>query len=337
MSITFRHLVGMTLTTLHDQSRSSASWNHANQIDIALAEFENLIRRFGFLPQESIVAKWRHDAAELLVQRSDLPAPGNFAQWMDAFLAPIDQYAPNGVDVFIHSSQDRESLNEFSAEFTSALRNRGIAIHTYLQIFGSVAYLPECGTLCGPHSWTLNIEASLSNSREHLAQTFAYDPAIGVSRKIRREARKNFNPVDRQKRLSEIEFIESFLTSGDSLSEKGIARVATGCSDLQVRDAILWSVAHAQLRDLEVAEKLSDLLPHLKGRWTAPIATMAAIAWWISGNGAKANMCVDRALADNPSYSLATLVRTALVHGVSASFWIEAVTELSRDECLLGE
>lgn len=331
------HLVGMTLTTLQDHSHSSASSNHANQVDIAKDKFEDLIRRFGFLPQESVVLKWQHDGDELLVQRSDLPVPGNFDKWIEALLEPIDQYAPNGVEVFTHSREDRDSLNEFSSRFTSAVENQGIAIHTFLQIFQSHAYLPECGELCSSHVWTLEAEESLLNSRELLAQTFAYDPTVGISRRIRRDARKNFFPVDRQRRLREIDFIESFLTGGNSLSEKNIARVATGCSDLQVRDVILLSIAHRKLKDIEVAEVLSELLPHLRGRWTAPVATVAAIAWWIYGNGAKANMCIDRAVTEDPSHNLAILVRTALVYGVPASFWIESVSELSGDDCLQGE
>lgn len=337
VSIKLRNFVGMTSTTIQDQSRSSSSHDHVKQIDIAINKFENLIERFGFLPQESIVVIWQRDGEELLVQRSDLPASGNLDQWIGVFLQPIVQYTPNGVDIFIHSSGSRESLTEFSLGFTSELHDRGIATHTNLLICESRAYLTDCGRQCDSHEWTLNSETSLSGSREQLAQTFAYDPTVGVSRKIRRQARKNFYPVDRSRRLSEIDFIESFLTDGVVLSEKIIARVATACLDIPVRDVILWSLAHSRLKDVDAAEKLSDLLPHLRGRWSAPVATMAAISWWVSGNGAKANMCVDRALAENPSYSLATLVRVALVHGVSASFWIEAVTELSREECLLGE
>jgi hypothetical protein len=54
------------------------------------------------------------------------------------------------------------------------------------------------------------------------------------------------------------------------------------------------------------------------GYVAAPAALLAFVAWQ-SGDGALANVALDRALADNPRYSMATLLRQALDSGAPPS------------------
>jgi hypothetical protein len=54
------------------------------------------------------------------------------------------------------------------------------------------------------------------------------------------------------------------------------------------------------------------------GYAAAPAALLAFTAWQ-SGNGALANIALDRALADQPGYSMATLLRQALDSGAPPS------------------
>ena len=55
-----------------------------------------------------------------------------------------------------------------------------------------------------------------------------------------------------------------------------------------------------------------------RGYVAAPASLLAVVAWQ-SGDGALANVALDRALADNPRYSMALLLRRALDSGASPS------------------
>jgi hypothetical protein len=64
---------------------------------------------------------------------------------------------------------------------------------------------------------------------------------------------------------------------------------------------------------------LADLIrPVFLGHVAAPASLLAFVAWQ-DGNGALANVALDRALADNPRYSMAQLLRQALDSGAPPS------------------
>ena len=332
-----RQCVCMTPTTVENSYQSVPLIAHQASVDAALARFKELIQRFGFFPSESIVVSWRSQGVEILAQRSNLPEVGEFDRWIEHFLEPLETYSPDSADIFVHSIGEKRAVQEFIQGFVRTLHEREIFSPLQVHLDDLYAFVQHCDENCSPHVWDLDAENPLPSSRVELAQEFDYDPNVGISRKVRRNARRRFDPENARWRSHHIDFILEFLENGEAISESDVARVATGCMDHRVRDVILWHLAKGEIKDLVVAERLSDLLPHLRGRWVAPIASMAAITWWVSGNGAKANICVERALDADPGYSLATLVRAALIHGVPASFWVETVSELSRSDCFDGE
>lgn len=67
-------------------------------------------------------------------------------------------------------------------------------------------------------------------------------------------------------------------------------------------------------------ERLQDLLDRLcratPDRFAAPVLAVAASHAWWRGDGAKAGVCVDRALQLDPDHRLARLIRAGLDHGL---------------------
>lgn len=63
----------------------------------------------------------------------------------------------------------------------------------------------------------------------------------------------------------------------------------------------------------------SDVVRRAEPSLVAPPASLLAFAAWRAGHGALANIAVDRALTDDPGYSLAGLIRDALAGGVPPS------------------
>lgn len=122
-------------------------------------------------------------------------------------------------------------------------------------------------------------------------------------------------------------------------SPEDLGAVLAGLADPRVRDsALLWSGTGKLLGDAvrdnmidavfsgrlvpqrrrlrQADHALAVLEAHATDRWKAPVLTSRAwLAWW-SGEGAKANILLERTMQIDPHYSLAQLLGTALAHGI---------------------
>jgi hypothetical protein len=95
------------------------------------------------------------------------------------------------------------------------------------------------------------------------------------------------------------------------------ALLTVALGQLRVRDDA-WARMDPEHRDAHL-RLWTDLTRLARpGYVAAPAALLAFIAWQ-SGNGALANVALDRALADNPRYSMALLLREALDAGAPPS------------------
>jgi hypothetical protein len=111
---------------------------------------------------------------------------------------------------------------------------------------------------------------------------------------------------------------------GRQLSDDDLTRLAAAMRDLEIRDdawarmtpdkasehQALWTAAVRRLPDEAVA---------------AP-ATLLAWTAWQQGNGALANIALDRALAAQPGYSMATLIDQAVSAGIDPAHAIPPMT-----------
>lgn len=99
-----------------------------------------------------------------------------------------------------------------------------------------------------------------------------------------------------------------------ALSNRDAARVCIALIDRPLRDRV---AAHCLQETASAAESLwIDLLGRVPPPLDAAPATLLALSSWARGDGALANIALDRALTSDPSYSLAQLVRTALDHAL---------------------
>ena len=111
--------------------------------------------------------------------------------------------------------------------------------------------------------------------------------------------------------------IARYRRGGRFSTDYEIARITVALRDLRVRDDA-WArmdPAHAEphLRLwLDVVRRAQP------GQVAAPAALLAFVAWQ-SGDGALANVALDRALADDPVYSMALLLRQVITAGAPPS------------------
>lgn len=108
------------------------------------------------------------------------------------------------------------------------------------------------------------------------------------------------------------------------------ARLLAALRDQMVRDAcVLW-------HDDDALALWHDLLKSAPAGWAAPVATLLALAAYQRGNSILAGFAAERALEDEPGYSLAELVSEAVRRGLPPQGLSESLAEvlLSRNPLL---
>lgn len=100
---------------------------------------------------------------------------------------------------------------------------------------------------------------------------------------------------------------------GWSVAAEDAAFLTVALGQLRVRDDA-WSRMEPGHRDAHL-RLWTDLTRLARPGYVAAPASLLAFVAWQSGNGALGNVALDRALADNPRYSMALLLRDALDAG----------------------
>ena len=111
--------------------------------------------------------------------------------------------------------------------------------------------------------------------------------------------------------------IGSYREGGTFSDGYQIARITLALRDLPVRDDA-WSrmvpghnTAHLRM--------WTDIVRHAQPGHVAPAAALLAFTAWQAGNGTLANCALDRAMAEDPSYSMALLLRQVISAGAPPS------------------
>jgi len=133
--------------------------------------------------------------------------------------------------------------------------------------------------------------------------------------------------------------IARYRDGGRFASDDEIARITVALRDLRVRDDA-WArmdPAHAD----EHRRLWTDVVRRAQPGYVAAPAALLAFVAWQSGEGALANVALDRALADNPRYSMAMLLRQVIAAGAPPSLARLPMTPeevaASYDEAEAGE
>jgi hypothetical protein len=107
--------------------------------------------------------------------------------------------------------------------------------------------------------------------------------------------------------------ITRYRDGGRFTTDYEIARITVALRDLRVRDDA-W--ARMDPSHAEAHQRLwTDVVRRAQPGHVAPPAALLAFVAWQSGDGALANVALDRALADNPRYSMALLLRQIITAG----------------------
>lgn len=146
--------------------------------------------------------------------------------------------------------------------------------------------------------------ASTERALDHVCREMADASRMGTSEAYRDRIE---HAIDRR---------VSALAAGTArpLRHRDVARMSVALIDRPLRDRV---AGHCLRQSASAAESLwIDLLRRIPPPLDAAPATLLALSCWARGDGAMANVALDRALHSDPGYSLAQLVRTALDHAL---------------------
>lgn len=309
--------------------------SHESVIQAAGETLSGLINSFGFFPENSLIILWLKHKEVVLVQRCDIAAlssPRSLTQSdLDIFIEPGRIYGADEASLFVCLAHMDERIHDVIRVVESEIVKSKINTGEAFIAVGQRMYSNECYGKCDAHFIPLDTGVK----REDRAVNCASD----LTQLIKA---KDFPGLPNREGLSawremESQFGQDLLKRpGEHFQDSELARLAVALGDIRVRDSILWDMANFTHDRKALAKKLTRGLPLLEAKHGAPVATAAAICWWLNGNGAMANLCLDRALTDAPDYSLAAMVRVALDHALPPGFWLESINELTRRQCLAG-
>jgi hypothetical protein len=111
---------------------------------------------------------------------------------------------------------------------------------------------------------------------------------------------------------------------GSTTEASQFAWLALALASLRVRDDA-WARMDPAHREAHL-RLWADLTRHAQPGYIAAPASLLAFTSWQAGNGALANVALDRALADDPGYSMARLLRDAIDGGAPPSLALLPMT-----------
>jgi hypothetical protein len=308
---------------------------HDSRMQAAGDTLNELIDSFGFYPGNSLIIRWLKRDEVILTQRCDIDAflsPEHLSKSdLEIYLEPGQTYNAEKAVIVVCLEKLDPRIHDAVEVLESAMAHANIVVDHIFIVVGERIFSRECCDDCLPHFTPMDTGVSRTDREEQCASNSAqlidakeFPELPGPERLLAWRTRESQFARDLMRR------------AGDPVVVAQHARLTVALGDIRVRDSILWDMANGAFDRRLLAKILTELLPKLDAERVAPIATTAAICWWLNGNGAMANLCVNRAVTDAPGYSLAIMVRTALEHALPPCFWLESVNELTREQCLAG-
>lgn len=300
----------------------------------------------GFHPDDSMVTIALRGRAVVFAARADLPDPagpvaGGAEAMASALVDAARRQRPTALAI-IGYGPDRRAGPAVDA-VRSAARRRGLPVREALRVhegrwWSYLCQEPRCcpagGTPFDPLASAVAAQFTVAGSpvlpdRRALARQVA--PLEGSARAAMAHAtdRAWRELHDRLGGLTDARAAEVVIAegreavthaidtygSGRRLADDGVARLTVLLHALPVRDTA-WSAITSDQPHLRL---WADITRRAEARFVPAPASLLAFAAWRAGNGALASVALERALAADPSYSMARLLRHGLQHGLPPS------------------
>lgn len=169
-----------------------------------------------------------------------------------------------------------------------------------------------------------------SATRDEYVGDIATDPA---ARERVVKVMRTLTPVVEASRDDAIDVAHDLLACA-TVTDTSLAQALVALADVRVRDTLLWDLMHeAPSTWAATGERLARMVAVAPDTHVAGPATLLAILRWQVGDGSRASAAVERALAADPTYTLAALVDRCLATGMHPAMWRAGLADLSREAC----
>jgi hypothetical protein len=343
-----------TLTAGDDESQTSQTRdaNLVVRVDSPTTLLAVIPHLLGFIPQASLVVIGTGPPRDRLrvTLRYDLPDPPGVGAVADIAAHAVGVLSSQRLTAAVAVGYGPETLvTPLADAFRGALPRAGIELREFLRV-GDLRYwsyvcrdeacCPAAGVPLDPdlHSSSALARAEVPVLADRAAVAARVAPLDGIAAESMRQATRRAEQhiaqllakVHKSGRLGAARhmiaaeglaavgaMIARYRDGGRFATDDEIARITVALRDLRVRDDA-WARmdpdrcgAHRRLW-IDVVRRAQP------GYVAAPAALLAFVAWQ-SGDGALANVALDRALADDPRYSMGLLLRQVITAGAPPS------------------
>ena len=285
----------------------------------------------GFLPQESVVVlSLRGPRKRLgLTVRLDLPPPEVQDEAARLLASRVADDGASAAVVAVYGELRRPELVDL---VTAHLGERGVEVSEALHVDAGRWTSYACTGPCCPGEGSqvpappalVGAEQALDGravlpSRDALVRSLAPPVLLraqecaqalerGEVERSRRIAAEGAEAV-RADDLQQARRLLDAVAHGSSLGTGDAARIAVALHDVRVRDEVAtWALKRSDALLALLEQVARACVPP----YDAPVCAVLAWVAYARGDGSRVNVGLDRALASDPAYSLALLLRTAL-------------------------
>ena len=303
----------------------------------------------GFPPTESLVLlSLRGPRSRLgLTARVDLPGPGDQDGLAGLCAGRMAADGASCVVVVVLSEHGRR--DDLVHAVRAALTERGVGVLEALHVTGGRWSSYTCTGSCCPAEGTpvpaappvlglVQAEQVATGrvvlpSREDLVRSLAPPTLLAAAAAEQRleqagsawlrSRAEHGVAAARRSTLDHVQALLDRVAAGTPVGPADAAVLAVGLGDLHARDGVATLIL---TREDELLSLLGQVARQVVPPDDAPVCTLLAWTAYARGDGALANVALDRALAGRPDYSLALLLRSCLDAGVRP----EEVRSLAR-------
>ena len=352
-------------TVLTYRCRQSQSQGETFPLMTTLTSPHDLLAAIPFLigyhPTDSLVLVSLKDEAVGMAMRVDYPHKSDsneFVNSCDLLVSHLTRECADGALIVAYSPADRNDGLEILDQIAASLARAGISLQESLLIFRNkwrsvLCTDRECCPLDGrelpeirasriaveqiaegrrlPFSDLAELEDSISTLP--LAHDEYFISAV-VGNRVDSES-DDIQQIQREGAVGVIDLVSRFIAGSmgqDFVQDQEIsAKVLGKLSDIQIRDFALGSHNDATLEIYWTMWRyLTRIAP---SGFIAPVASLLAAVSYEKGDGALAHRALDRALRDDPAYSLALLLRRVFTAGWPPESFARMRKELHPKVC----
>jgi Domain of unknown function (DUF4192) len=312
----------------------------------------------GFTPDNSAVLVWLSGGRIVVTQRVDLPDPlAPLEEWVTHVWAHAGaRMADEIILVICWEGSDPFPHEPLATAVAARARDIGQGVRDVLHLQGARwrSLLCRDSSCCPPTGHPIPESVGCAVAAEFVIEGRAprsgrlqvlreFDPDTSLMAQVL--ATGILGGLRRPSAMARERWRESILTNllvwlqnpDTPAPPARLAHLLQGLNDIRVRDTVLWELSRWGHEARHVAlVQFTRLVVAAPGRHVMPPATCAAVTAWLVGDGVRASAALARAESEDASYSLATLLNSALSQGMPPREWLQMMAALPRDVCRHG-